>query len=1748
MVKNLKKFHSGNSGLTADSATLRGAKALEFGAVLDEKDLDEREANQLHARYSASLSKKGPFTHVRRNVIDRTFSTYCERSEMDETKLPLVVVGGQGSGKSAALSTWADRRASAALMQNQQLREFVFLHHVGASRDSVELFHMLRRLIHAIQERFNLPISLQNTEEGLCRELPRLLQSAASRCSGVVIIVDGIDKVMTIDGSRAGLKWLPFILPPKTRFILSITEKGTGWKRYIRWYNSVHDNTGFSSEGNDSNVAEFSEAGVPKPSIVITEIARRGWDTYEVPLLKTEESRKILDRFLDTPRSVHGHGKIHVHASFALYQEELASNKTFLTGLDFDENISMHLRLFNVHVDLILGHPLAQYPQFLSSLLVSLAFFSDHGYCLNYCLQKLLKCKTFRELFSCQLGLWEDGFRPTAQITAAARTIANKSQLYVPNPKCQHEEEYDGDALGEKVAHMFVKPEEQMLHRQHSHTRPKSRVETLRAQSASSTISSQGYSDDDFETSGNYSTDGFEEESGESSQKEKAFGGMTHGGRTRTYSTNVDVKSGSGYNDFSDSLVKEHAAVTLQAAFRGFKSRSDIFNAQRGESPPHTESRRKLMPRSKRPTRADPVPQYLLGGSPVKGVADWIGQALCLSFVSRIGLSIAELFDILEYIARDDLDEFFAAKAAAGESSSIVRTPRLHEDNALVSQETKLALLRALDSIGAVSTNGDIWIPICEVKRRREIRNRYMKSEQGEYILSLTSDGIYTEGMENLPSPTSRWRHHMIRFFKRLPPCKRRAQEVPYQLEGTGRWQGLKDALADLDCFRIKWTSGNRSRWELYRMWKTLSGVKLDDVALVKHASAANVNLSRSWSSTSANAGQAVVDDSDDEISRGQFSIRRGSGVNAVKLPKNTYDVVAEYNYSIGQWYVIEEPHSGKLVWTLEQLSQFFLGFGDFEDEMNLPEYLVPHLDEGELCNIGFEMWPEHLRGIVKRPSGAPKEKGLGRPPPANESKKKKKRSFSAKKLRRLDSGISTLGGSTPMLGETGLSPVSKLGSKTPTRDIETPSTREELDFKLYRRWVWIMFPWLALAGADSVVPARSKIEESLTPYKKKSFWEVKKIDPKGEPKIQTTPLQLKSQLNAERMLLENAVTSPAILRARDEQRRKGNRSSHEDAYKTAMKRVKGKQRPTREEALRDIPFSSPSTRTLKTGTRFPTVEKMEREDPERRMLLFSTGVVSKDHAENASSSLIKILPPSHEFDPGTVKHMAAHTQNYPATERDANIAGLNQMIHRLRDELDNLMYEKDEKIKALFKLEKQVGTRNFMDDYTQECIVAGEAMIDVLKKRIKTLNKALRDGDRLGKFYGKVMNVCGKHPARDEVHLQKIERRLKVSDSRSDYLVARQTAAKYEYNHLLNVEKPALIKESKKADEMMAEAVQRLKKIRKRMQREQEKEISREKRRELTRNTIVHDDMDNQSKLAAKNVLTMLTKNAIKTKLQETKVDEAEYESAFAKIKSATGISDPNMVFIKFINKDQVYASLEDQRRKYEEKIRAMDKKSYDLSHTLQSLQSANNFISSRHIREVDDQTFVSESKLHLEKVRWNNAQQLLKDVQSGTLHLATMLGIKNRSKPFVIKKDINKNKHDYVTLDPKLVGKEIDRRLSEIEHSLMSMLKTLPKDNALKDYVDDPNYTPKLRERKSRSGGSNSSQGGLRYEIRVPSRQSLLNAEEEGLQAALEEIAIYDEDEMKVHEKVRGELKSREKEAIKLKKKEVERLAKTQ
>ena len=58
--------------------------------------------------------------------------------------------------------------------------------------------------------------------------------------------------------------------------------------------------------------------------------------------------------------------------------------------------------------------------------------------------------------------------------------------------------------------------------------------------------------------------------------------------------------------------------------------------------------------------------------------------------------------------------------------------------------------------------------------------------------------------------------------------------------------------------------------------------------------------------------------------------------------------------------------------------------------------------------------------------------------------------------------------------------------------DDKDTKVNDSLDYKLYRRWVWIMFPWLALSNADHVVPPRTAGLDSLTAktpaFKKKSF------------------------------------------------------------------------------------------------------------------------------------------------------------------------------------------------------------------------------------------------------------------------------------------------------------------------------------------------------------------------------------------------------------------------------------------------------------------------------------------------------------------------------------------------------------------------------------------------------------------------------------------------------------------------------------
>mmetsp|Transcript_16202 Transcript_16202/g.33242 ORF Transcript_16202/g.33242 Transcript_16202/m.33242 type:complete len:1251 (+) Transcript_16202:31-3783(+) len=149
---------------------------------------------------------------------------HADTSDAD-VKLPLVVLGERGSGKSARLASWYTRR-----MQTKSKDEFLFAHFAGCSPRSRQLRHVLFRLATSLKKHFNLRDDPPKTEERLRWSLNRFLAAASKKHfpARIVIIIDGVDLVQGENAQQGQLHWLPTDIPPCVRFILSTVEFDKG--------------------------------------------------------------------------------------------------------------------------------------------------------------------------------------------------------------------------------------------------------------------------------------------------------------------------------------------------------------------------------------------------------------------------------------------------------------------------------------------------------------------------------------------------------------------------------------------------------------------------------------------------------------------------------------------------------------------------------------------------------------------------------------------------------------------------------------------------------------------------------------------------------------------------------------------------------------------------------------------------------------------------------------------------------------------------------------------------------------------------------------------------------------------------------------------------------------------------------------------------------------------------------------------------------------------------------------------------------------------------------------------------------------------------------------------------------------------------------------------------------------------------------------------------------------------------------
>ena len=140
---------------------------------------------------------------------------YYDQIDKDtrESKLPLVVLGESGSGKSALLANWALRCREA------HPDEPVLMHFIGASPASADWAAMLRRIMAELIKNFGMETQIPADDQKLSEGFPNFLSIAAAK-GRFTLVLDALNQLEDRQGARE-LLWLPNALPENMRLVLS---------------------------------------------------------------------------------------------------------------------------------------------------------------------------------------------------------------------------------------------------------------------------------------------------------------------------------------------------------------------------------------------------------------------------------------------------------------------------------------------------------------------------------------------------------------------------------------------------------------------------------------------------------------------------------------------------------------------------------------------------------------------------------------------------------------------------------------------------------------------------------------------------------------------------------------------------------------------------------------------------------------------------------------------------------------------------------------------------------------------------------------------------------------------------------------------------------------------------------------------------------------------------------------------------------------------------------------------------------------------------------------------------------------------------------------------------------------------------------------------------------------------------------------------------------------------------------------
>lgn len=130
---------------------------------------------------------------------------------------PVVVTGEPGCGKSAFLANWYGKYS----FENPD--DFVLAYFIGASPDSTNHYRLLRNICEELKRKFALKEEIPDDDKKLSDTMAMLLVSASKGIGRIVIMLDALDQLSTIENAH-GLGWLLDYMPEKARLVVSSLE------------------------------------------------------------------------------------------------------------------------------------------------------------------------------------------------------------------------------------------------------------------------------------------------------------------------------------------------------------------------------------------------------------------------------------------------------------------------------------------------------------------------------------------------------------------------------------------------------------------------------------------------------------------------------------------------------------------------------------------------------------------------------------------------------------------------------------------------------------------------------------------------------------------------------------------------------------------------------------------------------------------------------------------------------------------------------------------------------------------------------------------------------------------------------------------------------------------------------------------------------------------------------------------------------------------------------------------------------------------------------------------------------------------------------------------------------------------------------------------------------------------------------------------------------------------------------------